>query len=43
MFDNMPEINLDVPAAYALLERFGKICYEMGFISEKLYKEMPIR
>ncbi|WAR22172.1 PDCD4-like protein [Mya arenaria] len=41
VFDNMPDINLDVPNAYTLLERFGDLCHRDGFIDEATYRELP--
>ena len=43
VFDDMPDICLDVPAAYSLLEQLGGQLYQHGCFPEALYKEMPAR
>jgi programmed cell death protein 4 len=43
VFDDMPDICVDVPAAYALLERLGNKLYGAGVLNDDLMKEMPTR
>ncbi|KAL5022139.1 hypothetical protein ScPMuIL_001294 [Solemya velum] len=43
VFDALPDISLDVPSAYALLERFANICYKDGFVSTSMMKDLPQR
>lgn len=43
VFADMPEICLDVPSAYALLERLGNKLHAEGIMAEDLHKEMPVR
>jgi len=37
----MPDINLDVPNAYTLLERFGEMCHKDKVMSYNTYKDLP--
>ena len=39
----MPEIAIDVPAAYSVLERFVTRCRASGFITDELVRKMPSR
>lgn len=39
----MPDIVLDVPLAYIMLDRFIERCARAGFLSEKSIKSMPSR
>ena len=39
----MPDICLDVPAAYTLLEHLGNKMYMGGLLTEDTYKELPTR
>jgi len=41
VFDSMPDINLDVPNAYTLLERFGEMCHKDKVMSYNTYKDLP--
>ncbi|KAL4231755.1 Programmed cell death protein 4 [Mactra antiquata] len=41
VFNNMPDINLDVPNAYTLLERFGDMCFNDGVMASDTYKDLP--
>lgn len=41
VFDNMPDINLDVPNAYTILERFGEMCNQEGVIPPDTYRDLP--
>lgn len=43
VFKDMPEICVDVPEAYALLERLGNKLYGVGVLTDDLMKEMPAR
>ena len=43
VFDDMPDICLDVPAAYTLLEQLGGQLYQHGCLTDTLYKDMPAR
>ena len=39
----MPDIAIDVPAAYAILERFVIRCRKEGIITDELVRKMPSR
>ncbi|XP_053406931.1 programmed cell death protein 4-like [Mercenaria mercenaria] len=41
VFDNMPDINLDVPNAYVILERFGEMCHRDSVMSAQTYRDLP--
>ncbi|CAH1784453.1 unnamed protein product [Owenia fusiformis] len=43
IYENMPEISIDVPAAYMLLERFANFLQRDGAFTDKLTKELPNR
>jgi programmed cell death protein 4 len=43
IIDNMPDICLDVPAAYGILERVGNKMYAEGILPESIYKDLPAR
>ena len=43
MFEDMPDICLDVPNAYTLLERIGNKMEKEGILNEELAKDMPNR
>jgi len=43
VFDDMPDIVLDVPLAYIMLDRFIERCSRAGIISDKTIKNMPSR
>ncbi|KAK7109895.1 programmed cell death protein 4-like [Littorina saxatilis] len=43
VFDNMPDICLDVPNAYTLLEEFITVCQKEDFLPESILKDMPQR
>ena len=43
VYDNMPDICLDVPNAYQLLEIFINLCHKEGFLSEAFVKDLPQR
>ena len=39
----MPEIVIDVPFAYELLDKIKNKCVKLGFFPDELEKEMPSR
>lgn len=43
IYEDMPDIILDVPLAYTVLERFVEKCYKTGFVAEDVVKKMPVR
>uniref|UniRef100_V5I0L4 Programmed cell death protein 4 n=2 Tax=Ixodes ricinus TaxID=34613 RepID=V5I0L4_IXORI len=43
VFQEMPDICIDVPAAYTVLEKFVTKCTESGFLSPEIAKTMPTR
>lgn len=43
MFEEMPEISIDVPAAYILLEKFCNVLLRENVITDALVKEIPQR
>ena len=43
VYDFMPEIAIDVPAAYSILERFVNRCRKAGLITDELVRKMPTR
>ena len=43
IFDEMPDICIDVPAAYSVLEKMGDKMFQLGVLSEALYKDLPAR
>lgn len=43
VFEEMPEICIDVPAAYVLLEHVANKMRNCGILSAKLYQELPSR
>merc|ERR1711936_985186 len=43
VYDFMPEIAIDVPAAYTILERFVNRCRKAGLITDELVRKMPTR
>ncbi|KAL8615438.1 hypothetical protein ACOMHN_036258 [Nucella lapillus] len=43
VYDNMPDICLDVPNAYQLLDTFGALCHKEGFLSDSMMSDMPQR
>ncbi len=42
-YDFMPEISIDVPAAYGILERFVTRCRADGILTDELVRKMPSR
>ncbi|CAB0019291.1 unnamed protein product [Nesidiocoris tenuis] len=43
VFDDIPDIILDVPLAGTILERFVTLCHREKFISDELVRKMPCR
>lgn len=43
VYEDMPDICLDVPLAYTVLERFVERCHKAGFLSDELVRKMPTR
>lgn len=43
VFDDMPDIILDVPLAATVLERFVDQCNKAGFLPDEVMKKMPCR
>lgn len=43
VFDNLPDISLDVPNAYPLVENFVTVCHNEGFLSDALLRDLPQR
>ncbi|EEC06780.1 programmed cell death protein 4 [Ixodes scapularis] len=43
VFQEMPDICIDVPAAYTVLEKFVTKCTGSGFLSREIAKTMPAR
>jgi len=43
VYEFMPDIAIDVPAAYAILERFVIRCRKEGIITDELVRKMPTR
>jgi len=43
VFEDLPDICIDVPAAYSLLERFVNKAQLHGFVSEEVVRQVPVR
>ena len=43
IYDVMPDIVIDVPAAYNILERFVLRCKMAGLLTDELVRKMPSR
>lgn len=43
VYEDMPDICLDVPLAYTVLERFVERCQKGGFLTDEVIKKMPSR
>lgn len=43
VFDDLPDISMDVPLAYIILDRFVDRCYKEGFLSEVVTSKLPSR
>jgi len=43
VFDDLPDISMDVPLAFIILDRFVDRCYKEGFLSEGVTSKLPSR
>ncbi|GJQ69194.1 hypothetical protein Trydic_g6345 [Trypoxylus dichotomus] len=43
VFDDLPDISMDVPLAYIILDRFVDRCYKEGFLTDNVTKKLPSR
>ncbi|XP_018580034.1 programmed cell death protein 4 [Anoplophora glabripennis] len=43
VFDDLPDISMDVPLAYIILDRFVDRCHNSGFLTENIIKKLPAR
>ncbi|KAG8231239.1 hypothetical protein J437_LFUL005913 [Ladona fulva] len=43
VFEDMPDICLDVPLAYVVLERFMERCQKAGFLTDEVIRKVPTR
>ena len=43
IFEEMPDICIDVPAGYTVLEKMGDKMFQMAVLPENLYKDLPAR
>ncbi|CAH1155166.1 unnamed protein product [Phaedon cochleariae] len=43
VFDDLPDISMDVPLAYIILDRFVERCHNLGFLTENVLKNLPSR
>lgn len=43
VFDDLPDISMDVPLAYIILDRFVDKCHKEGFLTENILQKMPSR
>lgn len=43
VYDDLPDISLDIPLAYIILERFVRRCFNLIILSEKMVKNLPSR
>ncbi|XP_070540816.1 programmed cell death protein 4-like [Ptychodera flava] len=43
VFNALPDICLDVPSAYSLMERFADVCVAQELMSEKMRSRVPVR
>jgi programmed cell death protein 4 len=43
VFEDLPDICIDVPAAYSLLDRFVNKAQSHGFVSEEVVRQVPVR
>lgn len=43
VYEAMPDLCLDVPAAYVILEKYATACYKAGVLSAELLQELPQR
>jgi programmed cell death protein 4 len=43
VLDNISDIQLDVPLAYQTFDNFADICFNKGFLPNRVLKELPGR
>lgn len=43
VFDDLPDISMDVPLAYIILDRFVDRCHNASFLTENIIKKLPAR
>ncbi|KAJ8984628.1 hypothetical protein NQ317_009856 [Molorchus minor] len=43
VFDDLPDISMDVPLAYIILDRFVERCHKDHFLTENVMKNLPSR
>lgn len=43
VYDDLQDIQLDIPLAHTVLERFVNRCYNLGVLSERMLKSLPTR
>jgi programmed cell death protein 4 len=43
IYEDMPDISIDIPLSYNILERFVKRCYGVGLLSDNMLKDLPSR
>ncbi|XP_060526442.1 programmed cell death protein 4 [Cylas formicarius] len=43
VFDDLPDISMDVPLAYVILDRFIDLCRDEGFLTSNVVKRWPSR
>ncbi|KAF7286775.1 programmed cell death 4 [Rhynchophorus ferrugineus] len=43
VFDDLPDISMDVPLAYVILDRFIDLCRNEGFLTDSIVKRFPSR
>ncbi|KYB29481.1 programmed cell death protein 4 isoform X1 [Tribolium castaneum] len=43
VFDDLPDIQMDVPLAYIILDRFVDRCHKEGFVTDRISEKMPNR
>lgn len=43
VYEEMPDICIDVPQAYTVLEKFLSKCQSAGFLTDEVVKSMPSR
>lgn len=43
VLDNISDIQLDVPHAYQTFDNFADVCFSMGFLPNRVLKELPGR
>lgn len=43
VFDDLPDISMDVPLAYVILDRFIDLCRQEGFLTDNIIRRFPSR